>query len=164
MESNHKKFLSHLESSIEAVNAVAHWYERRGFRVEIPETKKAPTREQWRNYADNGDFYANWGPIRMRIEVKRLSYHFTCAEDWPFKPDFMLYAKQAYDRADPKPRICFVLNPSMSHAATVRSASFEHWTVIKRRDKRYENVITETYNVPLYYVCFFRIDLDKPCP
>jgi hypothetical protein len=99
----------------------------------MPRATSAPTREEWASHADDGDLYVNgW-----RIEVKKLSATFTCAEDWPFGAKFIVCAKHAWENANPKPTGFIYLSANASHIAIVYGAHCHNWRVEKRKDSRY---------------------------
>ena len=136
--SNHKKFLKHLTASTPAVSVVAKHLNNKGFHVEIPAIQKAPTQDQWKGYADDGDIYATLNGNKYRIEVKGSSRDFVCAEDWPY-PVFFICAKHSFDFADPKPDFFFIVNKSLTHAAFLMGRDSHQWETQTMVDKRYDN-------------------------
>jgi len=130
--SNHEKFLSHLDESESAVARAASWLERLGEKTWIPKTTKAKCHADWKSHADNGDLY-----LLRRIEVKHLSVDFTCENDWPYKPKFIVCAKHAWDRAEQKPWRFITFNQAMTHAAVIEGAANRPWFVETRTDSRY---------------------------
>lgn len=152
MTDNHKKFLTHLDDSQSAVWLVAEWLNNRGYDVTINATKKAPSHDDWKNYADNGDL-----EIKQRIEVKHLSAEFTCMDDWPFGNKFIVCAKHAFDRAKPKPYAYIILNNKKTHMALVMGATSNSWFSEIRKDSRYNQVDQEFYFCPINEVKFTKI-------
>jgi hypothetical protein len=147
---NHQKFLSHLESSSQAVWSVAEMLNHRGYNVTIPTATRAEAHGDWKMHADSGDLFIN-----QRVEVKQLTVEFTSADDWPFGRKFIVCAKHAFDRATPKPYSFVILSSSGRHAAVVFATDSRTWTVETRTDRRYDNVSQEFYFSPMDRVCFF---------
>ena len=98
MDDNHKKFLSHLDESANAVHYIAKWLLNKGYNVQINAASRANSHEDWKAHVDSGDLF-----IQQRIEVKHLSCDFSSAETWPFGGKFIVCAKHSWDRAQPKP-------------------------------------------------------------
>lgn len=149
---NHRKFLNHLNDSSKAVWTVARMLSCRGYGVTIPATSKAESHSEWKKHADGGDLF-----ISQRVEVKQLGVEFTSAQDWPFGRKFIVCAKHAFDRAQPKPYAFVILSASGSFAAAVFATDRKYWTAEKRRDGRYENITQEFYFCPMETVQFFQM-------
>lgn len=158
MSPNHQKFLSHLDSSRDAIHRVADWFIAKGMTVRIPGVRRAPDHDQWKDFADGGDLF-----IEQRIEVKKLSREFTCRRDWPFGEKFLVCAKHAWDRAQPKPYAIVILSSNMGHAAVVKAASRAFWMVEKRKDSRYDGVEQEFFLCPMEHV-EFQVLAKPPAP
>ena len=148
-EENHRRFLRHLRESEWVRWYVAQWLSQSGYSVSLAPVRYAPTTADWQKFADQGDLHIN-----MRIEVKGLSRHFTCREDWPFGVNFIVCARHSYDNADPKPYAYIILNNTCTHAAFVLSASYATWRVERRVDSRYDGIAQEYYLAPLDAVTF----------
>jgi len=135
------KFVERLKKSQKAVEVAADWWRSRDYIVDVPETKIRPTRDQWKEYADSGDFYVTSisGGLTRRMEVKGLSCNFTDRTDWPFGSNFIVCAKHSWDNAEPKPFLYMYLNPAMTHAAVVFGYHHKSWTIksIPDRDRPY---------------------------
>jgi hypothetical protein len=152
-QENHQRFLNHLDGSAGGVWAVAQWLASRGHAVRVNPNTRAPHRADWREHVDAGDL-----EISLRIEVKHLRYHFTCAEDWPFGNFFIVCAKHQWDKARPRPYAYVSLNPEGTHAAIVRGDTFRDWKVEFRRDHRYEGGETQAkYVTALTNVKFIQL-------
>ena len=104
-ESDHAKFIKHLEESEEAVWSVAQWLQGKGYLVSVAPMSKSKNGKEMKDHVDNGDLFIN-----QRVEVKHLSKDFKNAEDWPFKDRFIVCAKNAFDSANPKPYSYIILS------------------------------------------------------
>lgn len=143
MSDTHEAFLAALSESDETVGLVAMWLAGRGYMVRKPTLHFAPTHEDRRKYADHGDLIVT---VERRVEVKRRSLDFTCAEDFPF-PDIAVVRALTWDRADPKPWFFVNVNRAGTHAAIVQGKTFDQWSVREMIDKRYG----PDYGGPTYY-------------
>ena len=148
MTENHKKFLSHLDNSTEAVFITALYLHKQGLDVRINSMKKAESHKDWKNCKDDGDMYIYKNDKAYRIEVKGLGCDFTGESDWKFK-DFIVCAKHSYNNADPVPYAYMILNKNKTHIAIVNTSSYPDWNIVNRKDSRYENVTQEFYTCPL---------------
>jgi|TARA_R110002020_G_scaffold120147_1_gene273837 hypothetical protein len=148
MRENHKKFLSHLNNSTEAVFITALYLHNKGLDVRINAMKKAKSHKDWKNFKDDGDMYIYKGDKSYRIEVKGLSCDFTNASDWAFK-DFIVCAKHSYDNSTPKPYAYMILNKDKTHMGIVNTRTYLDWGVVSRKDSRYKDVTQEFYTCPL---------------
>lgn len=154
---NHEKFLSHLDASKEAVFRVADWLMSSGLSVRLAGVQRAPERDQWKEFADSGDIF-----IEKRIEVKRLSRDFSSEADWPFGRAFIVCAKHAWDRAQPKPEAFIIVSSNMQHCAIVRGRTRMHWVVERRKDSRYDGVEQEFFLCPMEHVEWLPLDRRQP--
>ena len=147
---NHDLFLKHLDESKQAVWIVARWLNELGYSVKIYATKKADKHENWKKYADKGDIEISDGDIEIshRIEVKRRGLKFINKKDWPHR-DFIVCAKHAWDRAEPKPFAFIVLSNDYKYAGIVKSDSRKKWYAKSIKDGRYDNVTQEFYLIAL---------------
>lgn len=151
-ESDHAKFIKHLEESEEAVWSVAQWLQGKGYLVSVAPMSKSKNGKEMKDHVDNGDLFIN-----QRVEVKRLGVNFTNADDWPFGDKFIVCGKNAFDRAIPKPYAYIILSNDKKRAAIVMADSSSNWTVEKRKDSRYESVIQDFYFCPKNLVSFVGI-------
>jgi len=145
-DTNHKRFLQHLEKSASAVWFVAMWFWGKGYTVTMPFITMASGHEQWRDHADNGDLEVLIGNERKRVEVKHLGVCFTGREDWPF-PDFIVCAKHSFDNAQPKPDYYIVLSNDKEAMGIVDTSYASEWTTSRRTDSRYKGIDQD------FYVC-----------
>ena len=146
---NHKKFTEHLKESTKALFIVAHYFHHHGFTIRINGQKCSPTASSHKEYADDGDLFIQDKEKWVRIEVKGLNAEFTNLNDWPFK-NFMVCEKDSYDRTLPNPPTCYyILNKTRTHAALVKTNTFDHWFTKKVKCGNYENVSQEFYHCPL---------------
>lgn len=151
-EENFERFRKHLAKSEEGVQFAAHYLLSLGHDVLIKATSCAPSRDQWKEFADDGDLY-----IQQRVEVKHLSATFAEGH-WPFGSKFLVCAKHSYDRSKPKPFAYLYFSSDRKCVASVLGSSRPHWYVESRNDQRYENYKQDFYLCPLEHVKFTRID------
>jgi hypothetical protein len=150
----HEKFIENLTGSMDAVWNVAMWWlQSIGYPVTVNPQSLAPTREQWKEYADQGDLV-----IQHRIEVKQISRAFTSAADWPFGRKFIVCARHSFDRAKPKPYAYIIVSADGLYYASVSVSTAERWYVETRADVRYgEDYKQEFYLCPLELVKWGRL-------
>jgi len=153
---NHEKFQKHLQESMRGVEIVATWLKAKGYEIQVPETKVAPTHEQWREYADHGDLF-----IKQRIEVKQLGINFSHAGDWLYAPRYIVCAKHSFDRADHKPHAYVHLSKDGKHAGIVYTSSRSRWYVDTVKDSRYQDYAQECYLAKLSDVKFISLEEKK---
>lgn len=151
-EENFERFREHLATSEKGVRFAADYLLSLGHDVLIKATHCAPSREQWKEFADDGDLY-----IQQRVEVKHLSADFS-SNHWPFGKKFLVCAKHSFDRSKPKPFAYLYFSRDRKCVASVLGSSRPHWYVEKRTDRRYENYEQEFYLCPLSHVKFTMID------
>ena len=153
----HELFTERLKKSQEAVLHMAAWHERRGFSVYVPPLRIAPSRDQWREFSDSGDFYVDGYGGKRRMEAKRLTKNFTCHADWPYKLVFIVCSKHSFDNADPKPRNYFILNPSMTHCGVVAvNSTVDDWTWRPVYDRKFLEW-QDDYFCPMRLVYFMEL-------
>lgn len=149
---SHETFLARLDDSHEAVITVASWLSSRGNSVTISGLQRAPSPADWTHFTDSGDLF-----IHQRVEVKRLSQDFTCADDWKYRDKFIVCGKAAFDRAAPKPYAFVCVNQSQTHAGIVLvNQTQDKWFVETKEDKNYQQPQT-FYVVPTSLVKFVEI-------
>ena len=144
MTDNHKKFLSHLDNSTEAVFIAALYLHKKGLDVRINAMQRAKSHKDWKNCKDDGDLYVYKNKNKYRVEVKGRGTGFSCSEDWKYK-DFMICAKHSYDLAEPKPYAYMILSKERTHVAIVKTSTKHKWNYKYKMDKRYENYGQEFY-------------------
>ena len=147
MQDNHDKFLKHLSGSSEAVFIVAYYLYNKGYDVRINALKKAKNHGEWKNFKDDGDIFIYKNGYKYRIEVKGVSTKFTCKEDCQY-PNVIVCAKHSYDMAAIKPYAYFLLNDQRTHLAIIKTSTKEYCDVIRKADRRYENVVQDFYVCP----------------
>lgn len=148
MSENHRRFLTHLRRSTEAVDFARSWLVEQGFDVLQKAVRTAPDASQWEEYADDGDLY-----IQQRVEVKRLGVKFTPTH-WPYGSKFIVCAKHAFDREKAKPFGFIILSNDLACAACLRSSTKDRWHAERRNDSRYQGVNQDFYFAPLDCVDF----------
>jgi hypothetical protein len=145
------KFKKHLAQSQGAVWKVAQYLSSKGHPITIPPTFVAPSHQEWKEYADDGDIY-----MGQRIEVKQRGFSFSGRGEWPYE-SFMVCAKHSFDRAKPKPYRYYYLNKSETHAAIVMGSSHKSWYCETKKDSRYEDMVQDCYMCPMHLVKFISL-------
>ena len=147
-------FNSRMHESHDAVMRAVHWLTSRGHTVTVSGVNVAPSADQWRDYVDGGDLF-----IQQRVEVKRVSHNFTCADDWRYGKNFIVCGKNAFDRAVPVPHVFICMSQDMTHAAVVDVAKTRSsWWVDTKDDKNYSAPQT-FYMVDTSKVTFVKVPL-----
>jgi hypothetical protein len=143
----HARFQKRLVGSKPATDAVADWLRQLGYEVEVPDMRVAPTAAEHEDYADRGDILiTDECGITERVEVKGISYAFTCAEDWPFK-EVLVAQDNQIDRPGLWPLRAYVsVSPDLKHAACIPVATRPHWYLTTKRPRN-------TGNVETFYAC-----------
>ncbi len=138
----HQAFLDGLRKSHRAVWFVARilWTCDQLY-VKFHPHSEAARWEDAAQHSDDGDlYYSRDGITWTRLEVKRLgennkACNFTSAQDWPFKPHFIVDSQPKFDKKDPVPDLYLVLNQPMTHyGKIVVPRSREAWYVQPRLD------------------------------
>ena len=146
---NHESFLKHLDASMDGVMWATRWLASKGYDVVVKHMSRSPSRDQWKEHADQGDLY-----ILQRIEVKHLGVSFTGPGDWPFGKKFIVCAKHSFDAATPKPFAYMIISQDKKCSAIVRADTSDQWLVEKKKDSRYDNVSQLFYLAPMECVKF----------
>ncbi len=153
----HDKFLERLRGSEEAVQLAARWLKSLGQGVIRSPASEAPSHFDWKKHSDSGDLY-----VLQRVEVKHLTRKFTCAEDYPFKRMFVC-AKGSFDRAWPKPHMHIIFSSDLRAAAIIRTTTKPQWTVVTKRDERFEekDIFADFYTAPLSAFLFVPVPMEE---
>jgi hypothetical protein len=145
---DHGRFIKHLNESSKAVFKVAYYLHQKGLDVNIPAIRRCKSHSEWKEYKDDGDLFISKGGKDYRIEVKARSSDFTDGTDWRYD-DFFVCASHSYDMAEKKPYAYFILNKNRTHVAIINSDTHSSWNVVKKKDRRYENMVQSFYTCPL---------------
>lgn len=148
-----------LKASTLAVDFVAKLLEKDGWDVIVPKLRIAPSPDKINDYIDNGDIIATRNEITRRVEVKWSSQYFTGKDDWKF-PNFLVYGKKAFDRANnPKIDWIIIVSHDFKAVAVVSAKTKDAWFSIKKQDKSDGriNYYQDFYFCPLECVRFVRI-------
>lgn len=156
MEENHKKFLKHLDDSVDSVFIASRYLYDKGLDVRINSMRKAKNHKEWKEFKDDGDLFVYKKDKQFRVEVKGLSCNFTNSKDWPFR-DFIVCAKHSYDISKVKPFAYIILNQNRTHIAIVKTNTFSNWNVVSRKDNRYQDVTQDFYTCPLNSIEWVKI-------
>lgn len=148
-ERDHQKFLGYLNDSKAGVVKAACWLNSKGYQVSIPPSSSSLSYEDRMKHVDHGDLF-----IQQRVEIKVLTVDFTSSEDWPYGKNFIVCAKHSFDNATPKPYMYLIHNNRMTHVAVVMCSTRQHWTVDRRKDRRFEDQNQEYYFCPIDKVLF----------
>ena len=121
----HAGFQQRLEQSDEAVLRVATAFRKKGYTVQLPPLRVAPTAAEASDYRDNGDMHA----FKMhRIEVKwKPDRHFIEASDWPH-PDVFI-ASTTFVNDSPDVVMYVVMSADYCHCAAIHKDTREQWVI-----------------------------------
>jgi len=145
----HEGFKQRLEQSDEAVLRVATAFRNKGYTVQLPPLRVAPTAAEAPNYVDKGDMHA----FKMRnLQIKqKLDCYFTGASDWPF-PDVYVANVPSVDRAVDV-YMYVIMSADLYHCVTIRADTKDHWTTKGVVCKNTGN-LEDLYVCPLEHVVF----------
>ena len=157
---NHDKFLERLSNSRHAIWLVAYQLWLNGWTVVIPTTKKAPSPDLWKQYADQGDLFVTkqvlLNVIDYKIEIKHINTQFHDAKSWPHRY-YYVCAKHSFDAAQRKADFYINISEDYLRAGIVEVANTKQsWDITTTRDKGYKNT-QEVYYCPLYLVKFTNV-------
>jgi len=152
MSAQHDGFLSRLDGSQPAVDAVAAWLRRRGHKVDVPELRKAPTAAEAADYSDRGDIW-----LMQRVEVKGLSILFTSAADWPFREVFVS-SKDDVEKNGSAVLAYVSVSADLRYAAIIGRATRPSWYVTPEKLNRNTGNRERFYACPVPLVVFKRME------
>jgi len=122
-------FIEDLKRSKFAVEVAGAYWQAKGYRVEIPETRIRPDPSVRMDYSDNGDLI-----VRAVAEVKRRGFNFKSIEDFRY-PSIIVDVCHKFDDAHPKPFVYMILSSDMTGMIVVPvAATMEYWTKKVRKD------------------------------
>ena len=151
-QKNFDRYKEHLAQSSEGVQKVGKWLREKGYEVQIPELRIAPSLAKYDDFVDDGDIFLN-----VKVEVKRRSFHFTCAKDFPYKEGSIVCAKKRFDKCFPQPFAIIHLNKKMTHCAIIMKNTKKHWIEKMIKDGRYTDYYQVNYVCPLEYIEWARL-------
>jgi hypothetical protein len=170
---SHRRFQQRFIDSCPAVWWIVVWLNSIGRDVAMDGLKVAPTRDDWSQFSDHGDFHIGkikrevctecGQPRRWRGEVKRLvGSTFTGAHDWPWRENgqakIMLTSVKSWDRKDPKPVVTYITNDDVTYVAKILTDTFPHWYRERKADRHYSGGRKHWYwFVPPEFVTFEKI-------
>jgi hypothetical protein len=147
-----ESFGKRYDKSFDAIFKVAQFlHGTHGLSVEVPKAQKAPNRHVADSYKDFGDIIIH---RPQYVEVKHKTYHFTCAEDFPFR-DIIVANKKAVDR-NWKAYAYFIVNKAMTHAAIIKTSTKDQWYIKEILDKE-RNSNEEKYMCPIHLAKFVEL-------
>jgi len=135
-QETHVKFLKNLDKSQTAVAFVARVLDKSGWYddVRILSYRKAPTRNQWQQYSDQGDIQVAYMGDVMRVEVKENSAHFTGRKDYPFK-NIIVDENYKIEKPDSLPLIgYYIANKQHTCIIEIPVSTKEYWFNKKAKD------------------------------
>lgn len=123
-DEEHAEFLKGLRVSDKGSLIVSLLLQHFGMKAWVNPRSDAPHHKDWREHSDDGDVTAE-----VIVDVKALSYHFTCREDWPF-PDYIIDGKYRFDEKSPKPVLYIHLSDDYWHFGLLCvQATRRHWKI-----------------------------------
>jgi hypothetical protein len=126
MGAQHDKFLARLRGSKQGVFVVGYWLNSRGYDVEIPASKEAPTAAEHANFIDSGDLFASKAGRRLRLEVKTLGVEFSGRQDWPF-PEVFVASVLSVNRSIEDVYAWMSVSSDLAAAAMVEATTWPVW-------------------------------------
>lgn len=150
----HKIFQDRIKKSVTAVEIAGIWFEKMGYKVDIPETRISPQRSSWKQYRDQGDLFitiqdAEGKEYRTRVEVKHLGVEFSGPDDWPFGGEFFVCSKYSFDNAIPKPCAYYVFSKDYGCVGIAYVAATKAWWAVKKMvDRKLNNYRQDVYACP----------------
>lgn len=155
-EKPHAGFLERLDGSIPAMNKVADFLRAQGKTVVVHLPERAPTRSVAHNYSDKGDLTVDG----KKYECKGIDKSFTCYEDWPLKPHFIVDGKETYDKKKPKPLGYYTVNRELTHAVFIDAiATRTSWYIEKRLVQALQEE-RDFYFIPMELLTFFPLEVE----
>lgn len=128
-----------LRKSDKGVELVAEDLALDGFEVIVRSDFKPCSYANRMKYVDQGDIEAYKDGKLHIVEAKQLTRDFTSLADWPFRTNFLVCAKHAWEAKVIKPRWFFIVNAAGTHAAILDTELSNpqngHWTVCYRVDE-----------------------------
>ena len=120
----------------------AHVLATKGYTVQIPATRVAPSGSEAAAYVDDGDLFA-----LVPLGVKQCGFNFTSAVDYPH-PAVLVCSVEQHDRPAVPPRMYYRCSADLQHVIEIPVASFEEWST-----RTIEN--TSYPGGPVSEICYF---------
>jgi hypothetical protein len=150
---SHKRFGGRFLGARPAVLAVVNHLKAAGIDAYENKSELAPSFDVHKDYRDSGDITARFSSSNnpngapFIVEVKGLTYQFTCEDDFPF-PWMMVDNQPSYDAKPVEPLVTYVVSADLVHAAVVRLSTKPTWKVITRPIPNLDNYKKPIYHVP----------------
>ena len=117
------RFRRGLDRSWEAVQALAWHYRRLGYRVDIPDPRVRPSRDERVGYGDDYDMVV---ARRWCFEVKWRGIDFTCAADFPY-PTVMVDRAEKVARRIVQLSGYLMVSQKLTHGVLIRTDTQPRW-------------------------------------
>lgn len=151
-------FKDRLLESRPSMFVVGLWLHRKGYSVEIPAFRIAPSIEVWADYLDDGDVFAfAHRDVRHRYEVKHLKEPFSTRASWPFGNRIFVDKKRKVESAKAEVMAWVTVSQDLRALAVIPRNTHDQWELTKVTN-RYLNCIDDTYACPLKFADFERFD------
>ena len=153
----HQRFQQRLRGSWPALFTAAQWLWSKGYDLEIPALRCAPTAAEHELYADSGDVFATRDGERKRFEITGLTVNFTGAADWPSE----FYGQAIVDRVhrfevtkSAPPYAYIKVSKDLRYAAIILQSTNKHWYQGSRLNKKNTGNVEDYVFCPLDAVLF----------
>jgi hypothetical protein len=152
----HRRFLRDLDGSRHSMFVVAEWLHKKGYSVEIPAIRYAPTAADHAEYSDNGDVFVfcYWNyDVRHRYEVKRLDVCFGGRHSWPFGNRIYVDKASKVEKAKGDVIGWVTVSNDYRALAVIPRNTSQHWEKIEVNNRK-SGKVDLTYSCPLMYADF----------
>ena len=152
----HKQFKRRLIKSQDAVLFMQKYFEKKKFKVEVPELIIAPnTVGAFSEYSDNGDMFIEKNGIKEKVEIKQSSRTFDLT-NWKFDK-IIINSVPGYDSKKPIPDIHIILSKDRKYAFAIRKDICEKHKYKEQVLDKIKDAYLWFYKVDRQYVTFFKI-------
>jgi hypothetical protein len=132
------------------------WFEKKGFEVEVPELKIAPTSVgAFSDYADNGDMKIRKDGKEYIVEIKQSSYDFDI-NTFPFE-NAIVNSYTGYESKNPKPDIHVIISKNKKYAYAIAKSVFDQNKQLKEIYDKYKERTLKFYTVSKNLLKIFEI-------
>lgn len=152
----YEQFKKRLIKSQEAVLFMQKYFEKKKFKVEVPELVIAPESVgAFSEWADNGDMFIEKNGVREKVEIKQSSRTFDLT-NWMYDT-IIINSIPGYDSKNPKPDIHIILSKDRKYGYAIRKDVFEKHKYKEQIWDEPKGAYLWFYKVERKYVTFFKI-------
>lgn len=146
-------FVVDLLGSKPSVEAVANYFRKKGYTVEVPEIVVRPDPSVRHLYTDRGDVLVTFTDHQARIEVKGRKDQFTGRFSYK-RNDVLIDTAFKFDKKNPTPLMYFATNHDNTVAIVIPVNTREHW---RKKDVFAKGRTQECYFVGIEHCYFVRL-------